>query len=53
MSKTIGCKRMIDEEEQFLVHKAAEIEMKKFKTGKTKTYSIQEIKESISSQNNL
>lgn len=49
MSKTIGCKLMIDEEGQFLVHKAAEIEMNKLKTGKTKTYSFQEIRESISS----
>ncbi len=49
MSKTIGCKQMIDEQEQYLVHKAAEIEIKKLKTGKTKTYSFQEIKESISS----
>lgn len=44
MSKTIGYKRMIDEEEQYLVHKAAEIEMRELKTGKTKTYSFQEIK---------
>jgi len=51
VSKTIGCKRMIDEEEQFLVHKAAAIEMKELKTGKTKTHTFQEIKESISSQN--
>ncbi|MBP7069545.1 MAG: hypothetical protein KBA97_00565 [Methanothrix sp.] len=50
MSKTIGCKRMIDEEEQFLVHKAAAIEMKELKTGKTKTHTFQEIKESISSE---
>ncbi|MGV8125798.1 MAG: hypothetical protein ACP5PV_01125 [Methanothrix sp.] len=41
---------MIDEEEQFLVHKAAEIEMMKIKTGKTKTHTFQEIKDSISSQ---
>ena len=42
---------MIDEEEQSLVHKAAEIEMNELKAGKNKTYSFQEIKKSISSRN--
>ena len=49
MSKTIGCKRMIDEEEQYLVHKAAEIEINNLETGKTKKHTFQKIKESISS----
>ena len=44
-------KAMINEGEQFLVHKAVEIEMMELKTGKVKTYSIQEIKKSISSRN--
>ena len=50
VSKTIEYERMIDEEEQSLVHKATEIEMTELKTGKNKTYTFREIKESISSQ---
>ena len=50
MSKTIEYERMIDEDEQSLVHKATEIEMTELKTGKNKTYTFREIKESISSQ---
>ena len=42
-----------DKEEQFLVRKEVAIEMMKLKTGKTKTHAFQEIKESISSQNDL
>ena len=44
-------KAMINEEEQFLVHKAVEIQMMELKVGKVKTYSFQEIKKSISSRN--
>jgi hypothetical protein len=44
-------KAMINEEDQSLVHKAVEIEMMELKAGKVKTYSIQEIKKSISSRN--
>ena len=43
-------KAMINEE-QSLVNKAVEIEMMELKAGKVKTYSIQEIKKSISSRN--
>jgi len=38
VSKTIEYERMIDEEEQSIVHKATEIEMTELKTGKNKTY---------------
>ena len=48
MRPIIASEWTINKEEQFLVHKAAEIEMKELKTGKTKTYSFQEIRESIS-----
>jgi hypothetical protein len=44
-------KAMINEEDQSLVHKAVEIEMMELMAGKVKTYSIQEIKKSISSRN--
>ena len=44
---------MINEEEQSLVHKAVEIEMKELKTSKVKTYSFQEIDKSVSSRNEL
>ena len=37
------------EEEESLVHKATKIEMTELKTGKDKTHSFGEIKESISS----
>ena len=43
-------KAMIDEEEQSLVHKAAEIEMMELRDGKVKTCSFQEVKKSISSR---
>jgi len=44
-------KSVINEEEQFLVHNAVEIEMMELKVGKVKTYSFQEMKNSISSRN--
>jgi len=46
----LAYERMIDEEEQSLVHKAVELEMAELKAGKGKTYSFQEIKNSISSK---
>lgn len=47
MRPIIAYEEMVAEEEQLLVHKAVAIEMKELKTGKTKTHTFQEIKESI------
>lgn len=40
----LAYERMIEEEELSLVHKAVEIEMEDIKSGKTKTYSFEDIK---------
>ncbi|MDM7940792.1 MAG: type II toxin-antitoxin system ParD family antitoxin [Methanothrix sp.] len=40
----LAYERMIEEEELSLVHKAVEIEMEDIESGKTKTYSFDDIK---------
>jgi Arc/MetJ-type ribon-helix-helix transcriptional regulator len=45
----LAYERMIEEEEQTLVHKAVEIEMMELDAGKVKTHSFQEIKKSLGS----
>ena len=45
----LAYKRMIEDEEQTLVHKAVEIEMMEMNTGIVKTHSFQEIKNRIAS----
>ncbi len=45
----LAYERMIEEEELTLVHKAVEIEMRELESGKVKTHSFQEVKESIAS----
>jgi Arc/MetJ-type ribon-helix-helix transcriptional regulator len=45
----LAYKRMIEDEEQTLVHKAVEIEMMEMNTGIVKTHSFQEIKNSVAS----
>jgi Arc/MetJ-type ribon-helix-helix transcriptional regulator len=42
--------RMIEEEEQTLVHRAVEIEMAKMNADKVKTHSFQDIKKLIESE---
>ncbi len=41
--------RMIEEEEQTLVHRAVEIEMKELNAGKVRTHSFQDIKNIVQS----
>ena len=43
----LAYKRMIEEEELNLVHKAVEIEMLELDAGKVKTYSLQDIKKIV------
>lgn len=43
----LAYKRMIEEEELNLVHKAVEIEMLELDSGKVKTYSLQDIKKIV------
>jgi Arc/MetJ-type ribon-helix-helix transcriptional regulator len=43
----LAYERMIEEEELALVHKAVEIEMKDIETGKSKTYSFEDIKKIV------
>ncbi len=45
----LAYERMIEEEEQTLVHKAVEIEMMELDAGKVKIHSFQEIKKSLGS----
>ena len=39
--------RMLEEEEYTLVHKAVREEMEEIKTGKTKTYSLKDVKKAL------
>lgn len=43
----LAYKRMIEEEELNLVHKAVEMEMLELDAGKVKTYSLQDIKKIV------
>ena len=45
----LAYERMIEEEEQTLVHKAVEIEIMELNAGKVKIHSFQEIKKSLGS----
>ena len=45
----LAYKRMIEDEEQTLVHKAVEIEMMELNAGIVKIHSFQEIKNSVAS----
>lgn len=45
----LAYERMIEEEELALVHKAVEIEMKEIESGKSKTYSLEDIKKIVKS----
>ncbi len=40
----LAYERMIEEEELMLVHKAVEMEMEEIETGRSKTYSLKDIK---------